>query len=288
MELKNWILLIVLAAIWGSAFMFIKISTEDFGPNLLVALRLLLAGIIFTPFLLQKKNRIYFKSYLPGILILAIFNNALPFTMFSYASLGATSNMLAILNGATALITMVIAFFWLKEAISFKQFLGLILGFIGIIILVNPLNSSTTIMASFAALIGASCYAFGANYIQKHHLDSNKFVLVGWAMLFGGLLMIPLAITNLPDHLPSTKSILSLLWLSIIATGMAYLVFVKLIENIGAVRTSTVTYLIPVFGILWGYIFLNELITWIILGGFIFIMIGIYLANSNFQTTVEK
>ena len=100
--------------------------------------------------------------------------------------------------------------------------------------------------------------------------------------------MIPLAITNLPDHLPSTRSILSLLWLSIIATGMAYLVFVKLIENIGAVRTSTVTYLIPVFGILWGYIFLNELITWIILGGFVFIMIGIYLANSNFQTTVEK
>ena len=117
MELKNWILLYCLGAIWGSAFMFIKVSAVDFGPILLVTLRLLLAGILFAPFLVQKKYLAHFKSHLPCILILAVFNNALPFTMFSYASLGATSNMLGILNGTTAFMTMVVAYFWLKEGI---------------------------------------------------------------------------------------------------------------------------------------------------------------------------
>ena len=103
MELKNWILLILLGAVWGSAFMFIKISADDFGPILLVNLRLLLAGALFLPFLLQKKYLAYFKSHFSGILILGIFSNAFPFTMFSYASLGATSNMLGILNVAEPL-----------------------------------------------------------------------------------------------------------------------------------------------------------------------------------------
>jgi len=107
-------------------------------------------------------------------------------------------------------------------------------------------------------------------------------------MLFGGLLMTPLAIFNLPDHLPSTNAILALLWLGIVSTGFAYLGFVRLIERIGAVRTSTVTYLLPVFGILWGYLFLNEEITWIIFGGFMFVMIGMYFANSNSQAALEK
>jgi drug/metabolite transporter (DMT)-like permease len=288
MELKNWILLFALGSVWGSAFMFIKISTVDFGPILLVTLRLLLAGMLFLPFLIQKKYISHFRSLFPGIIILAIINNALPFTMFSYASLGATSNMLAILNGSTAFITMVIAYFWLNESISFKQVSGLIIGFTGILILVNPFNASATLVSSMCALVGASCYSISGNYIQKYHSNSNKFVLIGWSMLFGGLLMTPLAIFNLPDHLPSTNAILALLWLGIVSTGFAYLGFVRLIERIGAVRTSTVTYLLPVFGILWGYLFLNEEITWIIFGGFMFVMIGMYFANSNSQAALEK
>ena len=285
MEFKNWLLLIVLGGVWGSAFMFIKISAVDFGPILLVTLRLLLAGLLFVPFLLQKKYIPYFRSYFPGIMILAISNNALPFTMFSYASLGATSNMLAILNGSTAFMTMIVAYFWLKQAISLKQFMGLILGFCGILILVNPANGSATMASSFCALLGALCYSFSGNYIQKYHTDSNKFALVGWAMFIGGLLMIPLAAFNLPDHLPSTNAIFALFWLGIVSTGFAYLGYVYLIDRIGAVRTSTVTFLLPAFGILWGAIFLDEKITWIILGGFIFVMIGVYFANSKVQHT---
>ena len=281
MELKNWILLYCLGAIWGSAFMFIKVSAVDFGPILLVTLRLLLAGILFAPFLVQKKYLAQFKSHLPGILILAVFNNALPFTMFSYASLGATSNMLGILNGTTAFMTMVVPYFWLKEGISVKQVAGLALGFCGILVLVNPANGSITSASAMFALTGALCYSFCAAYIQKYQLNANKFVLIGWAMLFGGVMMIPLALFNLPDHMPSSDSFLALLWLGVVSTGLAYLGYVRLIERIGAVRSSTVTYLLPVFSILWGSIFLQESITWIIFSGFMFVMIGMYFPNSK-------
>jgi len=280
MEFKDWILLIALAAIWGSAFMFIKISAVDFGPILLVTLRLLIAGLVFMPLLLRHKYRLLFKSHLPGIFIIAIISNALPFTLFAFASLGATSNMLGILNGTTAFITTVIAYFWLNESISTKQVIGLGLGFIGILILVNPANGSTTILASICALIGSICYAFNATYLQKYHSNSNKKVLIGWSMLFGGLMMMPIAAFNLPNALPSINSFLALLWLAVVSTGIGYLVFVRLIDKIGAVKTATLTYLLPVFSIIWGAIFLEEQITLIIFGGFIFVMMGMYLANT--------
>ena len=288
MELKNWILLILLGAVWGSAFMFIKISADDFGPILLVNLRLLLAGALFLPFLLQKKYLAYFKSHFSGILILGIFSNAFPFTMFSYASLGATSNMLGILNGTTAFMTMVVAYFWLKESITPKQIFGIILGFLGILVLVNPVNGSATLGASGFALVGALSYSFSGVYIQKYQLNANKFVLIGWAMLFGGLFLTPLSFFNLPDQMPDNNAIAALLWLGIVSTGIAYLGYIRLIEQIGAVRTSTVTYLLPVFSIIWGSIFLQEKITWIIFGGFIFVMIGMYFANNKNTKASEK
>ena len=280
MESKDWVLLISLAAIWGSAFMFIKISAVEFGPILLVTLRLLIAGLVFMPLLLKKQNRLQFKPYLPSILIIAVVSNALPFTLFAFASLGATSNMLGILNGTTAFLTTIIAYFWLKEFISSKQIVGLFLGFIGVVILVNPANGSSTILASMCALVGSLCYAFNGNYLQKYHQNSNKIVLIGWSMLFGGLLMLPLAVFNLPNQMPNFNSFLALLWLAVVSTGIGYLAYVRLIDRIGAVKTSTLTYLLPVFSIIWGAIFLNENITLIIFGGFMFVMMGMYFANS--------
>lgn len=281
MELKDWILLTALAAIWGSAFMFIKISAVDFGPILLVTLRLLIAGLVFMPFLLRKKKRSLFRAYLPAILIIAIVSNAIPFTMFAYASLGATSNMLGILNGTTAFLTTIIAYFWLKEAVTSKQIIGLLLGFVGVLILVNPSNGSTTLIASMCAMIGSLCYAFNAAYLQKYHSNSDKIVLIGWSMLFGGFFMIPLASFNLPNSMPDTNSILALFWLAVISTGVGYLAYVRLIDRIGAVKTVTLTYLLPVFSIIWGAIFLKEQITFFIFGGFIFVMMGMYFANTS-------
>lgn len=281
MEIRYWALLTFLGALWGSAFMFIKVATPEFGPVALVNARLLIASIIFLPILLRRKYLHLLKPIWRQVLVLAIMNNAIPFTLFSYASFGADSNILAILNATTAFNTMMFAYIWIGENVTLKQLCGLIVGFIGVFILVNPQNSSTTLISSLSALLAACFYSFSTVYIQKNSLNSNKMVLIGWSIIFSAVIMLPVTIFNLPELMPSTAAITSAVWLGAISTGLGFIGYVKLIDKIGAVKTSTVAYFLPVFGIIWGAIFLDEVITTTIIIGCFVVLIGIYLSNSN-------
>ncbi len=281
MEVRYWILLTFLGALWGSAFMFIKVATPEFGPIALVNTRLLIASLIFLPILLQKKYIHLLKPIWKQVLVLSIMNNAIPFTLFSYASFGADSNILAILNATTAFNTMIIAYLWIGESVSLKQLFGLILGFIGIFILVNPQNSDTTLIASLSALLAAFFYSYSTVYIQRQSVNANKMVLIGWSIVFSAVFMIPVSIFNLPETMPSASAIGSAFWLGAVSTGIGFLGYVRLIDKIGAVKTSTVAYFLPVFGIIWGSIFLDEKITSTIILGCLIVLIGIYLSNSN-------
>ena len=281
MEIRYWILLTFLGALWGSAFMFIKVATPEFGPVALVNTRLIIASIIFLPILLRNKYIHLLRPIWKQVLVLAIMNNAIPFTLFSYASFGADSNILAILNATTAFNTMMIAYIWIGENVTIKQLFGLIVGFIGVFILVNPQNSSTTLISSLSALLAAFFYSFSTVYIQKNSANANKMVLIGWSIIFSAVIMLPVTIFYLPDDMPSAAAISSAIWLGAISTGLGFIGYVRLIDKIGAVKTSTVAYFLPVFGIIWGAIFLDEAITSTIIIGCFIVLIGIYLSNSN-------
>lgn len=287
MELKYWIVLTFLGAIWGSAFIFIKIAAPEFGAIGLVQARLIIASLVFVPLLLKKKYLILLKPAWKHSLLLAITNNAVPFVLFSFASFGSDSNILAILNATTAFNTMIIAFLWLNESVTKKQIFGLILGFIGVVILVNPESSSTSIISAILCLVGATCYSFSTVFIQKYSASTNKFVLVGWSIVFSSLIMIPITVFNLPSEIPSSNALLSALWLGGISTGLAFFGYVYLIEKIGAVKTSTVAYFLPIFGIIWGGIFLNEVITFGIIIGCATILIGVFFATSNNRNNIK-
>ena len=275
MENKYWILITILGAVWGSAFMFIKIATPELGPIALVNIRLAVAGLIFLPFLLQKKYLRHFKSNLKNILILSIINTALPFSLFAYASLESSSNMLSILNGTTAIMAVVISTMWLKVKLNLFQILGVFIGLFGIIVLANPDNVYISTKATIFCLSAAFCYALSANYIQKFAYKTNTIVLIGWSLVIASVLLLPLTVFNLPSKTPSSNAIFSILWLGVISTGVAFLGYVRLIEKVGAVKTATVAYFIPVFGVIWGYIFLGEPITLQILIGMMLIIIVI-------------
>ena len=281
MEFRYWVLLTILGALWGSAFMFIKVATPEFGPVALVNSRLIIASFIFLPILLQKKYIHLLSPIWKQILVLAILNNAIPFTLFSFASYGADSNILAILNATTAFNTMIIAYIWIGENVSFKQLFGLLLGFIGIFILVNPQNSETTLISSMSALLASFFYSYSTVYIQRQSVNANKMVLIGWSIIFSAIIMLPVTIFYLPDTIPSISAIGSAIWLGAISTGIGFLGYVRLIDKIGAVKTSTVAYFLPVFGIIWGAIFLDEIISSTIIIGCLIVLIGIYFANSN-------
>ena len=138
--------------------------------------------------------------------------------MFSFGSFGADSNILAILNSTTAFNTMIIAFLWLNEKVTIKQIFGLILGFIGVIILVNPDSSSTSIFSAILCLIGAACYSFSTVFIQKYSAKTNKLVLIGWSIIFSAFLMIPMTFIYPPASMPSFDAFLSVLWLGGVST----------------------------------------------------------------------
>ena len=287
MEFKYWLILSILGAVWGSAFIFIKIAAPEFGAVGLVQTRLLIASLVFLPVLFTKKYFNLLKSAWKHSLVLAVTNNAIPFTLFSFGSFGADSNILAILNATTAFNTMIIAFLWLGEKVTTKQIFGLILGFIGVIILVNPESSSTSIFSAILCLIGAACYSFSTVFIQKYSNNTDKFVLIGWSIVFSCIIMIPITLLNLPSEMPSSRAILSAIWLGSISTGLAFFGYVYLIEQIGAVKTSTVAYFLPIFGIIWGAVFLNEIITLGIISGCITILIGVFFATSNKKNDIK-
>ena len=283
MENKYWILITILGAVWGSAFMFIKIATPELGPIALVNIRLAVAGLIFIPFLLQKKYLKHFKSNIKNILVLSIVNTALPFSLFAFASLESSSNMLSILNGTTAIMAVVISTIWLKVKLNVYQIMGVFVGLFGIIVLANPDNIYISTKATIFCLGAAFCYALSANYIQKFAHKTNTTVLIGWSLVIASILLIPLTLLNLPSQFPSPKVIFSILWLGVISTGIAFLGYVRLIEKIGAVKTATVAYFIPVFGVIWGYIFLSEPITLQILIGMMLILTGIIFTNKRYD-----
>ena len=283
MENKYWILITILGAVWGSAFMFIKIATPELGPIALVNIRLAVAGLIFIPFLLQEKYLKHFRSNLKNILVLSIINTALPFTLFAYASLESTSSMMTILNGTTAIMAVVISTIWLKISLNFFQIGGVFIGLFGIVVLANPDNVYISTKATIFCLAAAFCYALSANYIQKFAYKTNTTVLIGWSLVIAAILLIPLTLLNLPAKFPSTNVIFSILWLGVISTGIAFLGYVRLIEKVGAVKTATVAYFIPVFGVIWGYVFLGEPITLQILIGMMLILTGIIFTNKRYD-----
>ena len=281
MEFKYWVLLIFLGALWGSAFMFIKVATPEYGPVALVNARLIIASLIFLPILLRKKYLPLLAPIWKHVLILSVINNMIPFTLFSYASLGSSSNILAILNATTAFNTMVIAYFWINESVTLKQIIGLILGFIGVIILVNPQNSAATLISSISCLFAAAFYSLSTVFIQKNSAKTNKLVLIGWSIVFSAVLMMPISYIYLPESIPSFEANISAVWLGAVSTGLGFLGYVRLIDKIGAVKTSIVAYFLPVFGILWGYIFLDEKISISVVIGCLVVLMGIFLATSN-------
>ena len=283
MENKYWILITILGAVWGSAFMFIKIATPELGPIALVNIRLAVAGLIFIPFLLQQKYLKHFRRNFKNILVLSVINTALPFSLFAYASLESSSNMLSILNGTTAIMAVVISTIWLKIRLNFFQIMGVFIGLFGIVVLANPDNVYISMKATIFCLSAAFCYALSANYIQKFAYKTNTIVLIGWSLVIATVLLLPITFFNLPSQLPSNNVIFSILWLGVISTGVAFLGYVRLIEKVGAVKTATVAYFIPVFGVIWGYIFLGEPITLQILIGMILILIGIVFTNKRYD-----
>lgn len=281
MSFKSLLQLCLLAALWGGSFLFMRIAAPVIGPAILIEMRLFLAALFLLVVALFLKRKLKLRRHWRHYSILGWFNSALPFLLLAYAAQTLSASLLSILN-ATAPIwgTLLIAIRFNKP-ITLKVSIGLLAGVCGVGLLLgfDPAlveeGSWVAIAAALSAAFSygiATCYAQGADSVEP-------FANAHGSMWAGSLLLLPL----LPFFSAQTSNepqiIGSVLLLGIFCTGIAYLLYFKLIADIGAASALTVVFMVPLFGVLWGHLFLDELIGWHTISGALFVLIGVALVT---------
>jgi len=287
--MKHWIAFIVLGIIWSSSFMWIKIALEEIGPTTLVAFRVLFgflfcAAIIF----IQRTNwPAKFNEWWP-LLFLGLINQAIPFFLISWGQQAIDSSVAAILDATVPLFTIVIAHFFLDDdKMTVFKVTGLLIGFIGIVILLSEDvgESASSVMGQAAVVLASMFYAISGIFIRRKTQNTPGYIRSGIPLLSATFIMWPFAfITESPIQFPQSGiTWISLLFLGIVGSGFAFVLAYYLIHEIGPTKLSLVTYIFPLGGVILGVVFLNEQMTWqILLGG---TLIVTSLAVSNWRTT---
>jgi drug/metabolite transporter (DMT)-like permease len=286
LKLKHWIIFILLGAIWSSSFMWIKIAVQEIGPTMLVAFRALF-GLLFGIVVVAIQRVPWprdFKSWF-SLLLLGITNVAIPFFLISWGEQYIDSAVASILDATVPLFTILIAHYLLDDdKITLPKMMGLLVGFAGVVILMSRdlLNSSSNSILGQAAVILASVfYAVNSVYIRKTTEDIPGIVRSAGPLSSASAVMwLATFLFERPVELPQLGiTWTALLWLGVFGSGLAFAMAYYLIHEIGPTRTTMVTYLFPLGGVILGVTFLNEQLTWQLVTGAILIILSLAVAN---------
>lgn len=288
---RNTIQFILLGALWGGSFLFLRITAPVLGPFVVTATRTFLGCLILGCYLLCIKQRLNETPPWGKMITLALVSCGIPLALIAFAEQSLTASLGAILNSTTALYSLVLSIFLLQQTYSFKQYLGFIIGIIGVVVLLGWQPSAmtpTVIGGIIAMLLGTLCYALGGIFTVASFKGYPALVLAFWQQTISCLSLLPFALIYHPKHLPPTEVILALTCLGLFSTGVAFLLYFNIIKNMGISKAVTVAYIIPIFGMLWGTIFLHEHLSIVNILGTAIILIGIYLTNTKRKELTEK
>ena len=251
----------VLGAIWGGSFLFMRVSAADFGVFALVEVRLALGALALLPVVWRARAQLAGAGWWRLAAIGAI-NSALPFTLFAWGAERAPAGIGAISNSMTVPFTALVAFALYRERISALRALGLCAGLAGVVVLASGrIGGASVGPAVLAGTLAALLYSVGANLIRRSLVGIPASAVAGATLLCASLLMLPLAVANWPKDPIRGASWLSAVLLGVLCTGAAFVLYYRLIHRIGAPRATTVTYLIPLFGVVWAWLLLGEALT---------------------------
>jgi drug/metabolite transporter (DMT)-like permease len=284
----NWLLFIALGFMWGSSYLFIKLAVDDFGTFTLVAVRLAIGAAVLWLVLravgqpLPRERRLY-----GHLVVMAVINIVIPFALITWAEQSVDSSIAAILTAAVPLWAIVIAPLVLHdEPIRVNGLLGLAVGFFGVVVLTSrglETGRSSDITGEIALLGASLSYAVGAVYSRRHMRGVPPMIpavfQVTFAMVIAGT--IALFLERPWEARPDLEAVLSMVWLGILGSGLAYLVNFRLLAAWGATRTTLVAYVIPIVGIVLGFIVLDEPVDARLLIGTAFVIGGVGLVNGR-------
>jgi drug/metabolite transporter (DMT)-like permease len=253
--------LVLLGVLWGGSFIFIRVAVPALGPFVLMELRVGLGAAALALCAVAVGRLPKLRARWKQFLIIGTLNAAIPFSLIAAAEINLTASLAAILNSTTVLYTAVVAAVWMGDALTVKKVLGVVLGIVGVAVLVgwDPITLNGVVLLSVGAMLAASLsYALGAVYAKRTFAGTPPLVMAIGQPAAAAVLLLPLAAVSLPGERPSVAVTLSVLGLALLSTAVAYMLYFRLIENVGPTSTVTVTLLVPVFGLLFGVLLLNE------------------------------
>lgn len=286
MNVTQLFMLISLAAIWGASFMFMRIAVPEFGPVTLIALRSMIGFVTLLPFLILYKGWRDIHNYWREIFVVGLTNTAIPFVLLAFATLTLSAGLTSILNATAPIFAALVAFLWLKDKLTNNKVIGLIIGFIGVTTLFiskGNLSFDATAIAILAGLVAALNYGFAACYTKKKLTGVASLTIATGSQFFAFIVFIPFLPLAWPEHSVSAIAWYSTIMLGAICTALAYILYFRLLASLGPEKAITVAYLIPVFGVIWGMLFLQEQISWAMIVGGGLILFGVGLTTGLFR-----
>ncbi len=270
--------MLLLGALWGGAFVLLRIAAPVFGATALAGVRIAVACIVLLFFL---RNWRALRERPLQLLALGVINTAVPFSLFAYATLSITSGLAALLNATTPMFGALFAWAWLGERLTPRRIAGIVIAFGGVAWLVS--GAIGTVGASvvpgvIAALAGAACYAVGASFTRRYLAAVDPVVVAAGSVLGATFVIAPLSVSTWPQaEIPALAWAAAVL-LGVLCTAVAYLLYYRLLRNVGAGRALAVAFLFPPFGVLWGAVVLHEPVTPSLLGGCAIVLAGTALS----------
>jgi len=288
MSIKHFLELLLLSALWGASFIFMRIAAPEFGATNLAVLRIVIAAItllpllyfIGKPYLQDQDNKV---GVLVQVTLVGIGNSVVPFLLFAYAAMNINAGLLSIINATTPLWGALFGMLILSNKLVRSGYLGLALGFAGIILLSEHklTGEIDAELLSILAVLTATClYGIATNYSKRFLVGVPPMFIASGTMAGSALVMLPvLFLSDAPLTGISQDAWLAVIVLGMVSTGFAYILFYRLIDNVGPIKAMMVTYLIPIFGVLFGYAFLAEQIYLNMLFGGTLILLGVLLTS---------
>ncbi len=260
--------LLFLGAIWGGAFPMMRVATAEFGPFALVGLRVSIGALVLLPILFRTESRRILRERKWAFFFVGLTSSGASFPLFAYATLNLGAGIGSVFTGLTPLFTSLVAWLWLRERLSPRQIGGIFVAWFGVILL-SALHQKggfsyerLSVLPILAALGATFLYGIGANLAKVHLAGVSASLISAGALASSALIDLPFAWTYWPETAPSLISWVFVFLLGAVCTAAAYLLYFRLVERIGVQRAIAVTFLVPPFGLFWGWLFLNESLSW--------------------------
>ncbi len=280
MRKADYARLVALAAIWGAAFIYMRVAAPVFGPAWTAELRVLLGGLAllawFRALGFDPGLRVHWRFYL----LIGTVNIAIPFVLYSYAAMHAPASLLSITNATSPIFGLAWAALFGDERVTLRKAAGLGLGVVGVALLTQPSGVASGL--AILAALGACCaYGLAGPLIKRYAGGASPRGMAAGNQLAAAVVLIPLLLALPPLATPTPLVVANLLALALLGSGVAFILYFRLIADVGATRALTVTYLIPLFGILWGWVFLGEALPAAALAGGVLILAGTVLVTRS-------